>query len=60
MDVRTLLQKRCRRRIGNGEDTLLYHHPWLLDEDAPFFQTILPPRRELARAADLIDFEHRR
>ncbi|XP_019153683.1 PREDICTED: uncharacterized protein LOC109150222 [Ipomoea nil] len=37
-----------RRRIGNGETTLIWEHPWLLDEHDPMIQTERVPH--LAKA----------
>ncbi|XP_019173825.1 PREDICTED: uncharacterized protein LOC109169398 [Ipomoea nil] len=44
-----------RRRIGNGETTLIWGHPWLQDNPSPLVQTIMPEELREARVADLID-----
>lgn len=36
-----------RRRISNGASTLIYKHPWLVNEQNPFVET-----------APLVDFEN--
>ncbi|XP_019184796.1 PREDICTED: uncharacterized protein LOC109179755 [Ipomoea nil] len=44
-----------RRRIGNGETTLIWGHPWLQDNPSPLIQTIMPEELRDARVAGLID-----
>ncbi|XP_019160996.1 PREDICTED: uncharacterized protein LOC109157596 [Ipomoea nil] len=44
-----------RRRIGNGETTLIWGHPWLQDNPSPLVQTIMPEELREARVAGLID-----
>ncbi|XP_019198269.1 PREDICTED: uncharacterized protein LOC109192130 [Ipomoea nil] len=43
------------RRIGNGQDTRIWDHPWLQDEQEPMIQTEMPPQLANARVAGLID-----
>ncbi|XP_019181906.1 PREDICTED: uncharacterized protein LOC109177017 [Ipomoea nil] len=48
-----------RRRIGNGETTLIWGHPWLQDNPSPLVQTIMPEELREARVAGLIDSQTR-
>ncbi|KAJ8766524.1 hypothetical protein K2173_023771 [Erythroxylum novogranatense] len=36
LEARNVLTKGCYRRIGDGEDTLVWHQPWLPDLDQPY------------------------
>ncbi|XP_019155722.1 PREDICTED: uncharacterized protein LOC109152477 [Ipomoea nil] len=44
-----------RHRIGNGETTLIWGHPWLPDNPSPLIQTVMPEELREARVAGLID-----
>ncbi|XP_019185058.1 PREDICTED: uncharacterized protein LOC109180029 [Ipomoea nil] len=44
-----------RRRIGNGEKTLIWGHPWLPDDPSPLIQTEMPEELREARVVGLID-----
>ncbi|XP_019190761.1 PREDICTED: uncharacterized protein LOC109185236 [Ipomoea nil] len=44
-----------RRRIGNGETTLIWGHPWLPDNPSPLVQTIMPEELREAKVVSLID-----
>ncbi|XP_019183930.1 PREDICTED: uncharacterized protein LOC109178831 [Ipomoea nil] len=44
-----------RRRVGNGENTLIGGHPWLPDDPSPLIQTIMPVELREARVVGLID-----
>ncbi|XP_019186482.1 PREDICTED: uncharacterized protein LOC109181185 [Ipomoea nil] len=44
-----------RRRIGNGEKTLIWGHPWLSDDPSPLIQTVMPEELREARVVALID-----
>ncbi|XP_019168364.1 PREDICTED: uncharacterized protein LOC109164064 [Ipomoea nil] len=44
-----------RRRIGNGNDTLIWGHPWLPDDPDPMIQTNMPQELAGSRVVGLID-----
>ncbi|XP_019162216.1 PREDICTED: uncharacterized protein LOC109158777 [Ipomoea nil] len=44
-----------RRRIGNGQETLIWGHPWLQDNPSPLVQTVMPEPLRDAVVAGLID-----
>ncbi|XP_019165689.1 PREDICTED: uncharacterized protein LOC109161653 [Ipomoea nil] len=44
-----------RRRIGNGQETLIWGHPWLQDNPSPMVQTVMPEPLRDAVVAGLID-----
>ncbi|XP_019150532.1 PREDICTED: uncharacterized protein LOC109147325 [Ipomoea nil] len=46
-----------RRRIGNGQTTLIWGHPWLRDNPSPLIQTEMPQQLREARVAGLIDLQ---
>ncbi|XP_019194766.1 PREDICTED: uncharacterized protein LOC109188591 [Ipomoea nil] len=43
-----------RRRIGDGEFTLIWEHPWLQDDQDPMIQTEMPPQLTGARVVGFI------
>ncbi|XP_019150944.1 PREDICTED: uncharacterized protein LOC109147743 [Ipomoea nil] len=44
-----------RRRVGNGQKTLIWGHPWLPDNPSPLVQTRMPQELRHAHVAGLID-----
>ncbi|XP_019194227.1 PREDICTED: uncharacterized protein LOC109188138 [Ipomoea nil] len=44
-----------RRRIGNGQSTLIWDHPWLHDESRPQILTEKPPQLAQAKVVGLLD-----
>ncbi|XP_019179839.1 PREDICTED: uncharacterized protein LOC109175036 [Ipomoea nil] len=55
MAAKGLITSGVRRRIGNGNNTLIWEHPWLHDELEPMIQTEMPPQLAGARVGGLID-----
>ncbi|XP_019177863.1 PREDICTED: uncharacterized protein LOC109173059 [Ipomoea nil] len=55
MAAHDLVCARIRRRIGNGQTTLIWGHPWLPDNPSPLVQTIMPEELREALVAGLID-----
>ncbi|XP_019177841.1 PREDICTED: uncharacterized protein LOC109173035 [Ipomoea nil] len=55
MAAKSIVCSGVRRRIGNGESTLIWAHPWLQDEHDPMIQTEMPAQLQEARVAGLID-----
>ncbi|XP_019150238.1 PREDICTED: uncharacterized protein LOC109147056 [Ipomoea nil] len=48
-----------RCRIGNGESTLIWDHPWLHDENQPRILTERPPQLAQAKVVGLMDQQTR-
>ncbi|XP_019151022.1 PREDICTED: uncharacterized protein LOC109147820 [Ipomoea nil] len=57
MVAHDLVSSGVRRRIGNGESTLIWGHPWLLDNYDPMVGTAMPPYLEGSKVSSLIDTE---
>ncbi|XP_019155162.1 PREDICTED: uncharacterized protein LOC109152034 [Ipomoea nil] len=55
MAAKCLICSGVRRRIGDGETTLIWAHPWMQDEQEPMIQTEMPPQLTDARVVGLID-----
>ncbi|XP_019175433.1 PREDICTED: uncharacterized protein LOC109170737 [Ipomoea nil] len=55
MAAKDLIVGGVRRRIGNGNSTLIWKDPWLQDEMDPMVQTEMPPQLLGAKVAGLID-----
>ncbi|XP_019172466.1 PREDICTED: uncharacterized protein LOC109167850 [Ipomoea nil] len=55
MAAKSIVCSGVRRRIGNGESTLIWTHPWLQDDQDPMIQTEMPTQLQEARVAGLID-----
>ncbi|XP_019159923.1 PREDICTED: uncharacterized protein LOC109156526 [Ipomoea nil] len=55
MAAKSIVCGGVRRIIGNGETTLIWTHPWLLDENDPMTQTEMSVQLQEARVARLID-----
>ncbi|XP_019172070.1 PREDICTED: uncharacterized protein LOC109167504 [Ipomoea nil] len=55
MAAHAMVVSGVRRRIGNGQTTLIWGHPWLRDNPSPLIQTEMPGQLREARVAGLID-----
>lgn len=44
-----------RRRIGKGESTFIWEHPWLLDVSNPMVQTVMRNNLQGSMVSRLID-----
>ncbi|XP_019170526.1 PREDICTED: uncharacterized protein LOC109166090 [Ipomoea nil] len=55
MAAKDLIVGGVRRRIGNGNSTLIWNDPWLQDEMDPMVQTEMPPQLLDAKVSGLID-----
>ncbi|XP_019183735.1 PREDICTED: uncharacterized protein LOC109178652 [Ipomoea nil] len=55
MAAKSIICSGVRRRIANGESTLIWTHPWLLDEQDPMVQTEMPIQLREAKVVGLID-----
>ncbi|XP_019199805.1 PREDICTED: uncharacterized protein LOC109193404 [Ipomoea nil] len=55
MAAKSIICSGVRRRIGNGESTFIWTHPWLQDEQDPMIQTEMPVQLQGARVMGLID-----
>ncbi|XP_019173613.1 PREDICTED: uncharacterized protein LOC109169222 [Ipomoea nil] len=55
MAAHAIVTAGVRRRIGNGQTTLIWGHPWLPDNPSPLVQTDIPEELREARIAGLID-----
>ncbi|XP_019190719.1 PREDICTED: uncharacterized protein LOC109185193 [Ipomoea nil] len=55
MEAHDMVVAGVRRRIGNGEATLIWGYPWLPDDPSPFIQTNMPEQLREARVAGLIN-----
>ncbi|XP_019186481.1 PREDICTED: uncharacterized protein LOC109181184 [Ipomoea nil] len=55
MAAHAMVVSGVRRRIGNGQTTLIWGHPWLRDNPSPLIQTEMPQQLREARVAGLID-----
>ncbi|XP_019153861.1 PREDICTED: uncharacterized protein LOC109150406 [Ipomoea nil] len=55
MAAKSIVCSGVRRRIGNGESTLIWAHPWLQDDHDPMVQTEMSAQLQEARVAGLID-----
>ncbi|XP_019178866.1 PREDICTED: uncharacterized protein LOC109174028 [Ipomoea nil] len=55
MAAKDLVCGGIRRRIGNGNSTLIWEHPWLQDELDPIIHTEMPHYLSGARVEGLID-----
>ncbi|XP_019167308.1 PREDICTED: uncharacterized protein LOC109163041 [Ipomoea nil] len=49
MTAKSLICSGVRRRIGNGDSTFVWGHPWLQDKDDPMIQTEMPLQLSNAR-----------
>lgn len=45
------------RRVGNGEDTLIWEWPWLIDKDDPNLQTACVEELRGSRVCNLLTSE---
>ncbi|XP_019172765.1 PREDICTED: uncharacterized protein LOC109168178 [Ipomoea nil] len=57
MAAHAMVVSGVRRRIGNGQTTLIWGHPWLRDNPSPLIQTEMPQQLREARVAGLIDLQ---
>ncbi|XP_019153741.1 PREDICTED: uncharacterized protein LOC109150305 [Ipomoea nil] len=57
MAAHAMVVSGVRRRIGNGQTTLIWGHPWLRDNPSPLIQTEMPEQLREARVAGLIDLQ---
>ncbi|XP_019200231.1 PREDICTED: uncharacterized protein LOC109193854 [Ipomoea nil] len=57
MAAHAIVVSGVRRRIGNGQTTLIWEHPWLRDNPSPLIQTEMPEQLREARVAGLIDLQ---
>ncbi|XP_019161408.1 PREDICTED: uncharacterized protein LOC109158044 [Ipomoea nil] len=55
MAAKDLIIGGVRRRVGNGNSTLIWKDPWLQDEMDPMIQTEMPPQLIDAKVSGLID-----
>ncbi|XP_019173296.1 PREDICTED: uncharacterized protein LOC109168895 [Ipomoea nil] len=55
MAAKDLICSGVRRRIGNGQATLIWDHPWLQDDQDPMIHTEMPPQLAGAKVVGLID-----
>ncbi|XP_019196311.1 PREDICTED: uncharacterized protein LOC109190291 [Ipomoea nil] len=55
MAAKDLICGGVRKRIGNGESTLIWEHPWLQDEIDPMIHTEMPQHLSGAKVVGLID-----
>ncbi|XP_019151047.1 PREDICTED: uncharacterized protein LOC109147845 [Ipomoea nil] len=55
MAAKSIICSGVRRRIGNGETTFIWTHPWLQDEDDPMIRTEMPVQLQGSRVRGLID-----
>ncbi|XP_031090853.1 uncharacterized protein LOC115995843 [Ipomoea triloba] len=55
MAAHGLICSGVRRRIGDGENTLIWGHPWLPDDPSPMIQTPMPEHLNGSVVAGLID-----
>ncbi|XP_019179716.1 PREDICTED: uncharacterized protein LOC109174929 [Ipomoea nil] len=55
MTAKSIICSGIRRRIGNGESTLIWTHPWIQDGQDPMVQTEMPMQLEGAKVVGLID-----
>ncbi|XP_019154304.1 PREDICTED: uncharacterized protein LOC109150749 [Ipomoea nil] len=59
MAAKSIICSGVRRRIGNGESTLIWTHPWLQDDQDPMIQTEMPIQLQDAKVVGLIDQQTR-
>nr|BAF37781.1 hypothetical protein [Ipomoea trifida] len=57
MAAHGLIYNGVRRKIGNGAFTLVWGHPWLLDDLNPMIQTVMAHHLCGSRVLGLIDWE---
>ncbi|XP_019194747.1 PREDICTED: uncharacterized protein LOC109188557 [Ipomoea nil] len=57
MAVHAMVVSGVRRRIGNGQTTLIWGHPWLRDNPSTLIQIEMPEQLREARVAGLIDLQ---
>ncbi|XP_019172465.1 PREDICTED: uncharacterized protein LOC109167831 [Ipomoea nil] len=55
MVAKSLICSGVRRRIGNGETTLIWAHPWIHNDQEPMVQTEMPMQLAEAKFVGLID-----
>ncbi|XP_019184368.1 PREDICTED: uncharacterized protein LOC109179318 [Ipomoea nil] len=55
MAAKSIICGGVRRRIGNGESTFIWTHPWLRRDHDPMIQTEIPIQLKEAKVAGLID-----
>ncbi|XP_019198943.1 PREDICTED: uncharacterized protein LOC109192695 [Ipomoea nil] len=55
MAAKGLITSGVRRRIGNGNSTLIWEHPWLHANLDPMIQTEIPPQLAGEKVVGLID-----
>ncbi|XP_019163512.1 PREDICTED: uncharacterized protein LOC109159858 [Ipomoea nil] len=55
MAAKSIICSGVRRRIGNGETTFIWTHPWLQDEHDHMIQTEMPVQLQGTRVMGLID-----
>ncbi|XP_019158220.1 PREDICTED: uncharacterized protein LOC109154946 [Ipomoea nil] len=55
MVAKSIIFGGVRRRIGNGESTFIWTHPWLQNDHDPMIQTEMPIQLKEAKVAGLID-----
>ncbi|XP_019186508.1 PREDICTED: uncharacterized protein LOC109181212 [Ipomoea nil] len=55
MAAKSIICGGVRRRIGNGESTFIWTHPWLRNDHDPMIQTEVPIQLKEAKVAGLID-----
>ncbi|XP_019197377.1 PREDICTED: uncharacterized protein LOC109191248 [Ipomoea nil] len=59
MAAKSIICSGVRQRIGNGESTLIWTHPWLQDDQDPMIQTEMPVQLQDAKVVGLIDQQTR-